>query len=177
MPYLYHNISLRRYTLLINAIKMKKNKVFSIFVLLLLVFSVVACTNDTDRESVSKNIEQQNLSGKIIENVDSLQPNPVEEVTVVIKGSEKTYEDLIEINAGNTAYDVLVKSTNINKLGVVTKEYDFGKSIDGIGNDLAGNNNKYWIYYINDEMAMQSADNQEVISGDKIEFKFEASTM
>lgn len=156
---------------------MKKNKVFSIFVLLLLIFGVVACTNNTDGDSANNNVEQPDLSGKIIENVDSLQSNPIEEVTLIIKGSEKTYEDLITINTGDTAHDVLLESTNINKLGMVTKEYDFGKSIDGIGDDLAGTDNKYWLYYINNEMAMQSADNQEVVNGDRIEFKFEASTM
>ena len=156
---------------------MKKNKVFSILVLLLLIFGAAACTNNTDSDSANNNIEQSNLSGKIVENVDSLRPNPIEEVTLVIKGSEETYKDSIKINPGDTAYDVLVESTNINKLGLVTKEYDFGKSIDGIGDDLAGNDNKYWLYYINDEMAMQSADNQEVVNGDKMEFRFEASTM
>ncbi len=154
---------------------MNKNKLSMLAVLFAFTLTITACTTNSESE-VNKNTEQADLSGNIIENVDDLKLNLVEEVVLVIKGSEKKYEDSIQINLGDTAYDVLKKSSDINRLGLVTKDYDFGKSIDGIGDDLAGTDNKYWLYYINGEMAIQSADKQEVKSSDRIEFKFEEST-
>jgi len=144
--------------------------VFSIFIL-----GTTACTNKNNSETNINN-EQSNLSGKIIQNVDDLKPNVIEEAVMVIEGSINTYENSFQINSGDTVYDVLKKSSDINKLGLVTKDYDFGKSIDGIGDDLAGTDNKYWLYYINGEMGMQSVDKQEVKNNDKIEFKYEKST-
>lgn len=154
---------------------MNKKNIFMLAALFAFTLAITACTTDSGSE-LNKNTDQADLSGNIIENVDDLKSNFVEEVVLVIEGSENNYENSIQINPGDTAYDVLKKSSKINKLGLVTKDYDFGKSIDGIGDDLAGTDNKYWLYYINGEMAMQSADKQEVKSSDRIEFKFEEST-
>lgn len=151
-----------------------KVKFTSLVALLLILVGATACSLNNNDES-SKNIEQSELTGKIIENVDELNIPDRKEVTLSINGSN-SYEDTIEIQEGDTAYDVLIKSSNLNKLGLVTKDYDFGKSIDGIGDDLAGTDNKYWLYYVNGEMVMQSVDNQKVNDGDLIEFKFEEST-
>ena len=38
-----------------------------------------------------------------------------------------------------------------------------------------GENGKYWLYYVNGEMPMVSADKKELRPGDKVEFKFEKS--
>lgn len=56
------------------------------------------------------------------------------------------------------------------------KEYDIGVFIEAIEGVKNGADNKYWLYYVNEEMPMVSADKQPVMPGDKVEFKFEKST-
>jgi len=57
-----------------------------------------------------------------------------------------------------------------------TKTYDFGIFIEAIGDKENGEDGKYWMYYVNEEMPMMAVDKKEIGPGDKIEFKFEKST-
>ena len=47
------------------------------------------------------------------------------------------------------------------------------EAIDGVEN---GADNKYWMYYLNEEMPMVSCDQQAVSAGDTVEFRFEESS-
>lgn len=75
-----------------------------------------------------------------------------------------------------TAFDLLKEKTDESGLALKTKTYDIGIFIEAIGDKENGQDGKYWLYYINEEMPMVSADNQELKPGDKVEFKFEQST-
>jgi len=44
-----------------------------------------------------------------------------------------------------------------------------------MGDKKGGQEDKYWLFYVNGEMAPVAADKQEVKVGDKVEFRFEAS--
>jgi len=70
-----------------------------------------------------------------------------------------------------TALDLLKDS----KLEVGSKQYDFGTMIESINGVENGEGGKYWIYYVNGQTPMVSADKYNVKSGDKVEFKFESS--
>ncbi|MBU0598470.1 DUF4430 domain-containing protein [Patescibacteria group bacterium] len=60
-------------------------------------------------------------------------------------------------------------------LDVQTKDFNFGMTVEGIGELIGGQDDKYWLYYVNGEMPLVAVDQQEVAGGDEIEFKFEAS--
>ena len=79
----------------------------------------------------------------------------------------------LEFNQGMTAFDLL--STKAEELNIKTGTYDAGIFIESIQEKKNGQDGKYWLYYINGEMPMVSADNIELKPEDKIEFKFEAS--
>lgn len=79
----------------------------------------------------------------------------------------------IEFVEGMTAFDLL--SDRAEELSLETKIYDIGIFIEAIGDKKNGQDGKYWLYYINGEMPMVSADNLEIKAEDKVEFKFEGS--
>ncbi len=77
---------------------------------------------------------------------------------------------------GMTAFDLLKEKTEESGLTLKTKTYDIGILIEAIGDKENGQDGKYWLYYINNEMPMVSADKRELKPDDKVEFKFEKST-
>lgn len=74
-----------------------------------------------------------------------------------------------------TVFDVL--SWHVEKQGIelVTKKYNFGIFIQGIGEKI-GDMNSFWLYYVNDRMANVSADNMVVKEGDVIKFEFSSNS-
>lgn len=85
----------------------------------------------------------------------------------------KTFE--VEFVEGETAFDLLKNKTEELNMVLKTKTYDIGIMIEAIGDKENGQGGKYWLYYINGETPMVSADKMIIKSGDKIEFKFEKS--
>jgi len=100
-----------------------------------------------------------------------------QELTLVINNGEEGAETYVsEFNQEITAFDLLKDKAEESGLILETKVYDFGILIEKIGDKKNGDENKYWLYYINDEMPMVAADKQELNPGDKVEFNFEKST-
>lgn len=95
-----------------------------------------------------------------------------ETVLVVDYGNGISDSFSIEFIQGMTAFDLLEQSGLVLEI----KTYDVGIFIEAINNVKNGQDNKYWMYYVNDEMPMVSADNMEINSGDEVEFKFEESS-
>ena len=85
----------------------------------------------------------------------------------------KTFE--VEFVEGETAFDLLKNKTEELNMVLKTKTYDIGIMIEAIGDKENGQGGKYWLYYINGEMPMVSADKKIIKPGDKVEFKFEKS--
>ena len=81
----------------------------------------------------------------------------------------------IKFNQGDTVFDILKRGTEDFGIDLKTQNYDIGILVQAIGNLENGKDEKYWLYYVNGEMPMVSADKNDVESGDKIEFKFEKS--
>ena len=62
----------------------------------------------------------------------------------------------------------------------VVAEAGFVSSINGVATvddvpELEGTEARYWMYYVNGEMPMESAGTIEIFDGDIVEFKFEVS--
>lgn len=99
-----------------------------------------------------------------------------EEVNLVINEGEGSP---IIINSdfkeGMTAFSLLKEKTEELGLSLRTKTYDIGVLIEAIGNRENGEDGKYWLYYVNDEMPMVAVDKKEIHRGDRVEFRFEKS--
>ena len=99
-----------------------------------------------------------------------------EEVSLIIDDGEegpKTFQ--AEFRDGMTAFDLLEEKTEESNIVLKTKTYDIGILIEAIGDKENGEEEKYWMYYVNDEMPMVSADKKEINAEDKVEFRFEKS--
>ncbi len=109
--------------------------------------------------------------------IGTTQENIQEVVFLIInygEGVPSTFE--VEFKEGMTAFDLLKNKTEDSNIFLKTKKYDVGIFIETIGDRENGENGKYWMYYINDEMPMVAADKQELNPDDKTEFKFEKSS-
>jgi len=98
-----------------------------------------------------------------------------QEVILVIDygdGNSQNFD--IEFVEGMSAFDLL--NDRAEELSLETKAYDVGIFIEAIGDKKNGQDEKYWLYYVNGEMPMVSADNLKINPGDKVEFKFEESS-
>ena len=99
-----------------------------------------------------------------------------EEVSLIINDgttSSKTFQ--AEFREGMTAFDLLKEKIEESNIILKTKTYDIGIFIEVIGDKQNGEEEKYWMYYVNDEMPMVAADKKEIKTGDKVEFRFEKS--
>lgn len=98
-----------------------------------------------------------------------------QEVILVIdygEGDSQTFN--IQYAEGMTAFDLLDDRTE--ELSLETKSSDVGIFIEAIGSRKNGQDGKYWMYYVNEEMPMVSADKQKIKPGDEVEFRFEESS-
>jgi len=74
-----------------------------------------------------------------------------------------------DFEEGMNALNLLDKSG----LEVQMKEYDFGAFVEGIDGVGGGGENKYWIYYVNDETGQVAADQYVLDAGDEVGWSFE----
>jgi len=108
--------------------------------------------------------------------VGIFQENIKKEIVLVIDdGREfpKTFET--ELNEKATVFDLLKEGIEKLDLTLRTKTYNIGIMVEAIGNTENGQDGKYWLFYVNGELASVSVDKKEIKAGDKIEFKFEKS--
>lgn len=87
------------------------------------------------------------------------------------EGEIKTLDK--ELKEEITAFDLLKITSEELNLSLETKTYDIGILVESIGYKKNGQDGKYWLYYVNNEMPMVAADKKEIGAGDKVEFKFE----
>ncbi len=99
-----------------------------------------------------------------------------EKVVLAINDGEKEPMILtVDFTEGMTAFDLLKNKTDESGITLKTKTYDIGVMVEAIGDKENGQDGKYWLYYVNGEMPMVSADKMIIKLGDKVEFKFEKS--
>ncbi len=118
------------------------------------------------------------FSGKTNQSeIRTTQENIQEVVFLIINYGEDVPSALeVEFKEGMTAFDLLKNKTDDLNIFLKTKKYDVGIFIEVIGDRKNGEDNKYWLYYVNEEMPMVAADKQELSPDDKVEFKFEESS-
>ncbi len=83
---------------------------------------------------------------------------------------------LVEITLEMTAFDALKAAAQKANLKIDAKSSNFGIIVNSIGQFSGGQDGKYWLYYVNGQMAQVAADKLKIKDGDQIEWKFENST-
>lgn len=95
-------------------------------------------------------------------NTEQARDKTSEEVTVV---SENI---VLEGEEGKTVLEILEAKYEVKK-----EVYDFGTMVQAI-NNLEANEENFWAFYVNGQMANQGADSQITKEGDLIEWRYEA---
>jgi hypothetical protein len=94
---------------------------------------------------------------------------------VIDFGNGDTRTSPEKITSNTTAFDLLEKGTESLGLRLETKQYDFGILVDKIGLLKNGQNDSYWIYYVNGQAPDVASDKKILTPGDNVKFKFEES--
>jgi len=101
-----------------------------------------------------------------------------EKITLVIQFSETEAIEIqnIEPAAGQTVLGLLEAEAQKNGLALKTKDYgDLGVLVEGIGDVLNGQDNKYWQYFVDGEQVMIGAGQSKLKGGERVEWRFQAS--
>lgn len=118
----------------------------------------------------SENTEKEDLAANLLEPPQGISEAISQTATLIINyGSENPQSFELEIKEESTAFDLLKKAD----LAVSYSNSELGVFIESIGGRKNGNEGRYWLYYVNGEMAPVAADKQIIKPGDKVEFKFE----
>lgn len=78
-----------------------------------------------------------------------------------------------EFFGSQTVYAILQKLAQENKIQIEIQETDLGVLIEAIDGFRNGDQNKYWLFYVNGTMAPVGVAEQPVTSQDLVEFRFE----
>ena len=142
----------------------KKINILSLIVMGLIIITGWLIYSDKISQFLSQReggVSQENIEGEVVLIIDEGEGGP------------ETFQGVAR--EGMTAFDLLQEKTQEIGLALKTKTYDMGVFIEAIGDKENGEDGKYWLYYVNGEMPLLSADKQLLSSGDKVEFKFETS--
>lgn len=122
-------------------------------------------------------IAQQRFDAAITPTSGQVAGVAVEVASVTIdRGNSNSISYELEVLEETSVLDALELAVEEYGLELKTTEYDFGTLVDGIGGMIGGSENQYWLYYVNDAMALNSVDTQIIAPGDAIEFRYEEST-
>ena len=104
------------------------------------------------------------------------------EEIVLVAESVKTSNAILEINGQKyeseiknsiSVYDFMDKLRSEGKISFTEKNYTgIGKFIDTI-NEVRGNGDKNWIYYVNNKKAQVGVSNYKIKPGDLVSWKYE----
>ena len=140
---------------------MKKLKIISLFVLLVVLLIAAGILLD--------------LSNRLTETDTSLDGEPSSEESKPSALVSMPAVILLEAKATTTAFALLQQTASASGWAIKSTNYDIGVFIEAIGDRENGQDNSYWLYYVNEEMPMEAADKYLVAPGDKVEFRFEPS--
>jgi len=95
---------------------------------------------------------------------------------LIIDYGEESRQYQFEVAQGVTTLELLNRASLKDNILLVTEDFgDSGIIVDGIGQFQNGDDDKYWIFYVNDQMASTAVDKTFVSPDDVIKFKWEVS--
>lgn len=92
-------------------------------------------------------------------------------ITVTINNGFSVITDSV---LAATPFEALSVVAQKNQVPLITKQYDFGVFVSGVG-DVITTTDFGWIYYVNMKPGDVAADVYELKTGDQVEWKFEKS--
>jgi len=112
-------------------------------------------------------------AGIISTDAPDLNPNQIN-VTLILNYGEDNIDEYTVQTTESTVYSVLIKASEENNFYVVAEYYESFDSylIESI-NNVKGEGDMFWQYYVNGEMGMVGANSQTVEDNDVIEWKYE----
>lgn len=143
---------------------MSKKKTWLLLILVILLITGGWLTKGRKKEKIEQ-VEKVEQVKQVKEKTD--------EARLILNFGEReisTYS--AKIDQGKTVLDILSQIAQENDFTLETKESDFGVLVEEIG-DLKNSADRFWLYYVNDEMAEVAANQYELKPGDVVEWKYE----
>lgn len=110
------------------------------------------------------------------ENQNQSASDNIKNASLKIDFGDGTYKDFSgEFKGDYSAFALLKNASEKMNFSLEIKAYGSDVFVDSINGVRGGKDNKYWMYYVNGELPMISADKNFLKAGDKVEFKFEES--
>lgn len=153
---------------------MNKRTLLLFLCILISAFALSACNPfaSPSQNAASTTIEQQaSTASSQTVTVSQSQTQTSNQDSTTASASAKITIELTAVNprSGQTAFELLKESG----AQVTAESYgDAGSFITSI-NDLKGDSDNYWAFYINDQYANQAADKTVVKHGDRVKFVYE----
>lgn len=127
---------------------------------LILVFALLAtigagCSSSDHQGNNQVNSDERAVSGEII--------------LVVDYGDGNTEEFNFNQTGEISVLDLLQKGNKEKNLGVIVSSDGL---IEAIGSKANGDNNKYWMFYVNGAMSEVGIADKYVVAGDRVELKY-----
>jgi len=156
--------------------KMQNNSIKTVLfaiVPLIIVIAIFATAANFGIMTNTNSVSQQ-LSGEVSD--QNLLLNQDEVIARIDINFGDNSDSFTVTSKNNTVYGFLLEAAKIGGYDIKATYYGIYDSllIDSISNYVNGDDNKYWIYYINGESGSVGADKQIVMDNDLIEWKFEA---
>ena len=150
---------------------MTKNNFNFKFVLIFLVFFLIGAIYLVRKEFV---LTQEEINNLVQEHSFSQEESREKEIIYLVDKGEGEIRSYLMIPSHNsTVFSLLEELSEKENFKIEFTVYSgmgvFVESINGLNN---GTENKYWQYWVNEELSMTAADKKKVKSGDKIEWKF-----
>lgn len=140
------------------------------FLLALFVLSGCAATEQSTEEQSTQTEENQTSTEQTSEEEQASESEQEEAVTITISENnqeEIVAEEEVPVEEGEILYDVMEENFDIE-----ATEEGFITSIEGVSqNEGEG---KYWMYYVNGEMAEVGAQDYKLEPGDEVTFDLQA---
>jgi hypothetical protein len=142
---------------------MNKKRFYYLFLILVAVVLVGAgCLNNQET-----NTEGEVKGQATVEEVADAKVN----LTITAGETSNSYE-LTGVQ-DYTVLDVLQKASEDYDIALEVQDSEFGAFVQSLSGKTGGDDGKYWMYYVNGEMAPLGVGEQIANDGDQIEFKFE----
>lgn len=148
--------------------KKEKYKIIILIIVLIISFFILFFFYSKLEEiplSIKQEINIENQVSPILKNGEIVEEN------ITLKINENTYKSKIEKEI--SVYDFMSKLKDEGKINFKEKTYSgMGKFIEEI-NGIKPNNEKYWIYYVNNEKAHIGISDYKIKPGDVVSWKLE----
>lgn len=153
---------------------MLASKLDSKLVGIILGITVIGCIFLVQREYFLTEKEISDLAESKVLTIESVKGKVL---YIINKGEGDIVSHRLIPSEDSTVFSLLEKLAQRENFELSSKVYPemgvFVESIDGVKN---GRDDKYWQYWVNDELGEVAADKKKVQKDDKIEWKFEIST-